>query len=279
MRGSSKSKTPAWPTHALALGDGRCRLERSHQVPSHEEHTGVSSDAIASDQHVRWVPVPGNDCLSRAGDKPGLITSHSLTSVFPTSLKGCWTLASCSCSDIAEHSLQNTWKVTLFMACQAAPCASELWMHLEGHRMYFFRRKKAIYTWGTISWAPALCNWAISIPPLPTSSVWAADSAFVKKHPHRADPKIKKPSLWYFSFIAPNYCKLWRSRAAKLAIKLSALSCLNRTSPGFLAASTTMGQHPGRKTFLRKPWRLSTKVVAWKHWDWWEWQKAVHWIL
>ncbi|XP_064927097.1 uncharacterized protein LOC110363002 isoform X4 [Columba livia] len=26
--------------------------------------------------------------------------------------------------------------------------------------------------------------------------------------------------------------------------------------------STTMGQHPGRKMFLRKPWRLSTKVVA-----------------
>lgn len=36
----------------------------------------------------------------------------------------------------------------------------------------------------------------------------------------------------FFFFIAPNYCKLWRNRAAKLAIKLSALSCLNRASPG-----------------------------------------------
>lgn len=210
---------------------GNPRTEGSQQLPSPEEHPEVSSSASSSDQHVRWIPVPGNDCqtMSRTGDKPGLITSQP-DKCFSHFSQG---LLDSDLLFLLRHSLQNTWKVTLFMACQAAPCASELCMNLEGHRMYFFWSTKPICTRGAISWAPALCKWAISIPPQPNNSLWAADSAFVRKHPHRADPKIKKPSLWCFSFIAPNYCKLWRSRAAKLAIKLSALSCLNRTSPGF----------------------------------------------
>lgn len=197
MQGSSKSETPPWPAHGLAFADildgwgwfcGRCMVERSHQVPSHEGHpeassnlaSNISSNANGYDQHMRWIPVPWNECLatSRAGDKPSLIMS------WPD-----------KCFSRLFHRLLDSSLLFLLRHCRAfmyKRCKTlERWRYLQLLRLppmcYWLMNTPisstaCIFSKGQSLFAqvPALCKQTISTPSLPDNSPWATDSAFVK---------------------------------------------------------------------------------------------------
>lgn len=164
-------------------------VERSHQISSHEGHSEASfsftskSPVIPMAAISTWggyLSLGMSLAMSRAGDKPGLITSQ------PD-----------KCSSQLSHGLHDSVLFFLLRHCRAfmyKHCNTlERWWYFQLLRLpplvllnyectyklnniYFPKGQSQFAHGGAVSEAPALCKQTISTPLLPNNKLWATDS-------------------------------------------------------------------------------------------------------